>query len=76
MPCDPLAVTRFVDGELPSAGRTAVSRHLAECPACAGQAAFETEAGDLLRSLPPLALPAGLAERVRTLALGPRVSAN
>jgi anti-sigma factor RsiW len=69
-------VTRFVDGELPSALAATVGRHLAECPVCAGQAAFEIEAGDLLRSLPDMAPPPGLAGQIRALCRTASVSPN
>lgn len=76
MSCDPSAVTQFVDGELPPERNASVGRHLAQCPVCAGQAAFEIEAGELLRSLPDMAPPSGLAGRILALTRGTGISAN
>lgn len=76
MGCDPLAVTRFVDGELPSALGAIVGRHLAACPVCAGQAALEIETGALLRSLPSMGPPAGLAGQILALSRIARASAS
>lgn len=76
MGCDPLAVTRFVDGELPQSLGATIGRHLGTCPICAGQAAFEIEVGGILRSLPSLAPPSGLAAKVRAVSRMVSVGAN
>lgn len=67
MGCDPLTVTGFVDGELSSALATAVERHLAVCPVCAGQAEVEIEVARRLRSLPPIGPPPGFAGQILAL---------
>jgi anti-sigma factor RsiW len=65
MGCDPVGVTGFVDGELEGPVAAAVERHLAFCPTCAAQAAFEIELRDRLLSLPPIPLRLGLGARLR-----------
>jgi anti-sigma factor RsiW len=63
--CDPERVTAFVDGELDTAARAAVEEHLAGCPVCRDQAAFERGIRERLRSLPsPQPAPA-IEDRVR-----------
>jgi anti-sigma factor RsiW len=67
MGCNPLTVTAFVDGELSSSLSAEVERHLVGCPVCAGQAEFEIEVAQRLRSLPSPGVPPGLAEHVLVL---------
>jgi anti-sigma factor RsiW len=63
--CDPEKVTGFVDGALAEDERAGVEAHLAECPPCREQAAFETTLRARLRALAPLEMPAGLSRSVR-----------
>jgi len=65
MNCVPERVTGYVDGALSEADRVEVEAHIANCPACAAQAAAERELRQRLRSLPALELPRGLDDRVR-----------
>ena len=52
MGCDPERITGYVDGELTRAMAEETRRHLSTCLACTAQARFETDLGDILRSLP------------------------
>lgn len=57
----------YLDGDLPAAGALAFERELAES-AAAGRALAEALAlRELLRSLPPVAPPPGLEERIAAL---------
>ena len=57
MRCDPVRVTGYVDGELPSVLAAEIERHVAMCPFCAAQAAFEINLHEQLRSLSEVAPP-------------------
>lgn len=65
MTCRPESVTAFVDGELESAERLELERHLGACRACAEQAEAETELHGRLRRLSGPEPPAGLEHAVR-----------
>jgi anti-sigma factor RsiW len=64
--CEPERVTALVDGALEGDVRARIEAHLATCERCRGQAAEEKALHERLRALPPLELPSGLEERVRT----------
>jgi anti-sigma factor RsiW len=74
--CDPERVTAYVDRELTPWLERAVERHLAGCPACAAQAAFEIELAETLGGLPAPRLRVGFAARVLAAALTERPSAS
>jgi anti-sigma factor RsiW len=63
--CDPERVTAYVDGQLTGENRTALEAHLAECPACREQEAFERGLRARLRGLPAPEPPAQLEASVR-----------
>jgi anti-sigma factor RsiW len=63
--CDPERVTAYVDGQLTGDARTALEAHLAGCPACREQEAFERGLRERMRALPAPELPAALEARVR-----------
>jgi len=62
--CDGPRVTAYVDGALPAEARAEVEAHLAACPACREQEAFERGLREKMRALPAPPLPPGLEERV------------
>jgi anti-sigma factor RsiW len=64
-PCDGTRVTAYVDGVLPDEARADVEAHLATCPACRDQEAFERGLRERMRALPVPDLPAALEARVR-----------
>ena len=66
MTCRPERVTGWVDGVLDASDREAVEAHLASCPACREQAAFELELGSRLRELPAPEPRPQLQDAVRT----------
>jgi len=66
MTCRPELVTGWVDGALDAAHRAEVEAHVATCPACREQAAFERELGKHLRSLPSPEPRPELVTTVRT----------
>ena len=56
--------TAYLEGDLTEAERSACAAHLASCPECtAARREFQATVS-LLRSLPTVELPAGLAERI------------
>jgi anti-sigma factor RsiW len=63
--CDGLRVTAYVDGGLPPEARAEVEAHLATCPACREQEAFERGLREKMRALPAIEPPSGLEDRVR-----------
>ena len=63
--CDGTRVTAYVDGVLPDEARADVEAHLAACPACRDQEAFERGLRERMRALPAPELPAALEGRVR-----------
>jgi anti-sigma factor RsiW len=63
--CDGTRVTAYVDGVLPAESRAEVEAHLAACPACREQEAFERGLRERMRALPALELPTALEARVR-----------
>ena len=65
MSCDPLHITAYVDGVVPPEARAEVESHLASCPACREQEAFERGLRERLRAAPSPELPAGLEGRLR-----------
>jgi anti-sigma factor RsiW len=64
-PCDPPRVTAYVDGALSAANRADFEAHLAGCPACREQEAFERGLRERLRALPAPEPPSGFEDRVR-----------
>jgi anti-sigma factor RsiW len=70
-PCQPEAITAWVDDALPPARRAEVEGHLATCAACRDQEAFERGLRARLRTLPAPEMPAGLEARARRRALRP-----
>jgi len=62
--CHPERVTAYVDRELFPQLERAVERHLASCPACAAQAAFEIELAAFLSQLPVPRLRGGFPASV------------
>jgi anti-sigma factor RsiW len=62
--CDGPRVTAYVDGALAPEARAEVEAHLAACPACREQEAFERGLREKMRSLPAPPFPPGLEERV------------
>jgi anti-sigma factor RsiW len=75
MECDPVGVTGYVDGELEGHLAASVGRHLARCPNCAAQAAFEIDLRDRLLSLPNIQPRPGLGARLRASASHPMMTA-
>jgi anti-sigma factor RsiW len=65
MGCDGPRVTAYVDGALPPEARAEVEAHLASCPACREQEAFERGLRERMRALPAPEMPPGLEDRVR-----------
>jgi anti-sigma factor RsiW len=63
--CDAERVTAYVDGQLAGDARAALEAHLAACPACREQEAFERGLRARLRALPAVEVPFGLETRVR-----------
>jgi len=63
--CDGTRVTAYVDDALSAEDRAAVEAHLASCPACRDQEAFERGLRQRMRTLPVPELPASLEARVR-----------
>jgi anti-sigma factor RsiW len=62
--CDATRVTAYVDGALAPEARAEVEAHLAACPTCREQEAFERGLREKMRALPAPPLPPGLEERV------------
>lgn len=63
--CDGTRVTAYVDDVLSAEDRAAVEAHLASCPACRDQEAFERGLRQRMRTLPVPELPPALEARVR-----------
>jgi len=63
--CDGTRVTAYVDDVLSPEDRAAVEAHLATCPTCRDQEAFERGLRQRMRTLPAPELPAELEARVR-----------
>jgi anti-sigma factor RsiW len=63
--CDGTRVTAYVDEVLSAEDRAAVEAHLATCPTCRDQEAFERGLRQRMRTLPVPELPAALEARVR-----------
>ena len=63
MRCDPVRVTGYVDGELPSYLAARIARHLSLCRRCTAQAAFEMELCMRLRFLNEAVPPPGVVLR-------------
>ena len=63
--CDGTRVTAYVDGVLPAEARAEVEAHLATCPPCREQEAFERGLRERMRALPAPELPPALEARVR-----------
>jgi anti-sigma factor RsiW len=61
------AVTAFADGMLGVGPRNRASRHIDQCPECAGAIAEQRAAVSALRAAPDPALPFGLLERLRAV---------
>ncbi|MDP6379789.1 MAG: zf-HC2 domain-containing protein, partial [Phycisphaerae bacterium] len=57
-------LSAYMDDELPAELAAAVREHLADCPACRGVLAELDATAGLLRSLPQVPAPGGLAEAV------------
>ena len=64
-PCDGRRVTAYVDGALRPEARLEVEAHLAHCPLCRDQEAFERGLRERLHGLAAPDVPLGLEDRVR-----------
>jgi hypothetical protein len=66
MKCDACCdnFTAYLEGDLTEAERADCAAHLADCPDCAAELREFEAAVSLLRALPAVELPAGLADRI------------